>query len=186
MKTLSTTFFSTLFMMMSSVVYAGFPTPNAGAMVTFGTPVAGAATVVPVPALSSGLLIGLGLLLLVIGVRVLKQHNTLHRPLVFALMSAGLAIGGLGVERVIATSVIYIGVENDICSNGTTTVDMSDVDQGNRGSLANFCESKVLTIISYDLPCPENEWVIANGDTNTEIQPQTEVTLNRCPNPQEG
>jgi hypothetical protein len=202
-RSLNTALLLSVFAIASSSAFAGSPTPNLGATVTFGTPTAApggpgapgapgapsagaaaAAAAMQVPALSDGLLMGLGFLLAVAGVRVIKRRPSLRRPLAWALVGSGVTLTGLGVDSTMATSVIAVQPEQDICSGGQKTVSMSDVDlAGNRGSLLNSCESNELTILAYSLPCPQEQWIISNGDVGTVVQPSTEVELNRCPLP---
>lgn len=135
--------------------------------------------VAAVPTMSSSLMIGLGLLLAIIAARALKQYGGVTKLLCLVTLGGGLAIGGIGVERSMAT-ISFTDDVGDICEGGTAMV--TDVREGGEPSLIeNNCESTTYEIISYHLHCSPGEQIVANGDVGTTHAPGSTAILNTCP-----
>jgi len=134
---------------------------------------------VAVPTMSNSLMIGLGLLLAVIALRVLKQRDDAARVLSVALLGGGLLIGSLGVERSMAT---FSGVNTEpggVCDGGTQEIVTGRAFDENY--LENTCETTPIQIKSYQLPCSSAEQITYNGDVGTVIPAGENVRLNVCP-----
>jgi hypothetical protein len=132
-----------------------------------------------VPTMSSSLMIGLGLLLAIIALRALKQYGGTAKLLCLITFGGGLAVGGIGVERSLATqsSTSFLG---NVCEGGSATVD--DVrENGEPSTIFNDCDSTTFEIISYHLHCPPGVQIKANGDVGTTHAPGSTAILNTCP-----
>lgn len=114
----------------------------------------GPASVTAVPALTPAMMIGLGILLAVIAVRVLRKSGFAQRVASLLLIGGAGVVGGLGVERTIATHVLNTSdaVGGD-CDSATIVVEyQGSVDGRFDSNLTNSC-SIDLEILDYDLLC---------------------------------
>jgi len=164
---------ATLFGLLPSLAFAGSPT------VTLG-PFAGA-SVTPVPALSDGLLIALGVVLAVVALRTIRQKLVYQKVLSVVLLGCGLVIGGMGVERTVATTTTPILPESDLCSGATGDVNLNR-GETNPTLIQNTCESQVLEVLSYSgMSCTPEQQITIDADVGDTLEPGQTVTLNYCP-----
>jgi hypothetical protein len=102
----------------------------------------------PVPFMDSSLLIVLGIMLLVISYRFLRQNKTAHKVLSVVLLGGGLAVGGLGVEKSVAVGPTIKMVAPD-CESTVISF------EGREPTVIdNDCTAE-LTILSIDVTLPE-------------------------------
>ncbi len=86
--------------------------------ITSGVSLQPVASAAAVPALGSGLLIVLGLLLAVIAARTLRSDKTAQKLLSVAVLGGGLMLSGLGVDRALAAIAISEAIiSGDGCTN---------------------------------------------------------------------
>lgn len=78
-------------------------------------PAASASSASVIPALSSGLLIVLGLLLAVIAAKTLRSKKTAQKLLSVAVLGGGLLLSGLGVDHVLAT-ILELKISGEGCT----------------------------------------------------------------------
>lgn len=116
-----------------SLASAGVPSASVIVGPPSATAAAAAAAVVAVPTLTDSLLVVLGLLLIVVAVRTLQSQRGAHKLLSVLVLGGGLVVGGVGVERAVAS--ITVTASGDVC-----TADGSiPYDPGVYSSLGNGC-----------------------------------------------
>ena len=129
----------------------------------------------PVPTMTDGLLIALGLLLAVIAIRALKGQLVHQKILSVLLLGGGLLVGGLGVERSFATQVPVVPVANECEVGGTAALESAGRSDN---KFTNSCE-EAMTITAYSLGCGEAEEVEVTP-VGTSIEPDETVSINYC------
>lgn len=128
-----------------------------------------------VPTMTDGLLITLGLLLMVIAARTFAANRNYQKIASIALLGGGLAVGGLGVERTLATQA-PVTPSGSECSNGGSTV-IQEVFRSDT-QFTNGCPN-VMTITGYDLPCTEGD-LIDRAPVGTSVNPDETISLSYC------
>ena len=162
------------FSLLPAMAFAGTASPS----VMLG---AGGLATTPVPALSDGLLIALGLLLAVIALRTIRQKVVYQKILSFTLLACGLVVGGMGVERSVATTATPIMEESNLCGGGTANISFTR-GISNPTMVQNSCETTVLEVLGYTgLPCAEQDQVVTNAGIGDTFGPGETVSLNHCP-----
>lgn len=136
---------------------------------------------VGIPTLTPTMTIALGLLLIVVGMRFLKQHGGAQKVLSLLLMGGGLALGLVAVERPQASSFGFFE-GSTACNGGQQSIGpgsaFADID------LENGCNATNLTIVAYDnYPCTAAEQIKSDADIGDTIRPGEFGRLNRCPVP---
>lgn len=148
----------------------------------------GPASVTAVPALTPAMMIGLGILLAVIAVRVLRKSGFAQRVASLLLIGGAGVVGGLGVERTIATHVLNTSdaVGGD-CDSATIVVEYQGrVDGRFDSNLTNSC-SIDLEILDYDLLCSDGASFNDNGSpVGTIVAEGEQVPVAYCELPQLG
>ena len=156
----------------SSAVFAG-----PGGSISFApTSLLGAATAVPT--MTDGLLIALGLMLVVIAVRAVKGQLAYQKFLGVLLLGGGLLVGGLGVDRTMATQVPVTPSENECTQGGTVALEFSGRSDN---KFSNGCDA-AMTITAYNLGCGPGLEVEVTP-VGTSIEPGVTVGINYCSSP---
>ena len=141
-----------------------------------GTPGGGTVTLGPasptaVPAMTPAMMVGLGLLLAVIALRVLRKSGVAQRVMSFLLLGSAGVVGGLGVERTIATNTLETGGSD--CNSPTIVLTYAQVEERPDTVVTNGC-SIDLEIVGYDLTCPDGYVFNDNGSPVGTIVPAGE------------
>ncbi len=163
----------------SSMAYAGSSTGVTLGPPGGGPPGGGGGVTAAVPAMSTALMIAMGLLLAVIALRFLKQKGATQKVLSIAFLSGGLVLAGLGVDQATATTTASIPEVSDLCSGATELVSGGRSGQGG-GQLMNGCDSATLEVKSYQLNCPPEAQLVTDAGVGAQIAPGLTVTLNQC------
>jgi len=153
----------------SSAVFA-----QAGGSISFApTSSLGAATAVP--AMTDGLLIALGLMLIVIAIRAYQGRLAYQKFLSVLILGGGLLVGGLGVDRTLATQVPVTPSENECTQGGTVALESSGRSDN---KFSNACDA-AMTITAYNLGCGPGLEVEVTP-VGTSIEPGVTVGINYC------
>ncbi|MFT4518821.1 MAG: hypothetical protein ACI9JM_001206 [Halioglobus sp.] len=133
----------------------------------------GAATAVPT--MTDGILIALGLMLVVIALRAFQGQQASQKFLSVLILGGGLLVGGLGVDRTLATQSPVTPTENE-CTQGGTVALNEGFRSGNK--FTNNCPA-AMTITAYNLPCPGVD-VVQVTPVGTSIESGVTVDINYC------
>ncbi|HBO12920.1 MAG TPA: hypothetical protein DD491_09070 [Halieaceae bacterium] len=125
-----------------------------------GTVTLGPASPTAVPAMTPAMMVGLGLLLAVIALRVLRQSGAAQRVMSFLLLGSAGVVGGLGVERTIATNTLETGGSD--CNSPTIVLTYAQVEERPDTVVTNGCTID-LEIVGYNLSCPGGYTFNDNG-----------------------
>lgn len=128
-----------------------------------------------VPTMTDGILIALGLMLVVIALRAFQGQLASQKFLSVLILSGGLLVGGLGVDRTLATQSPVTPSENE-CTQGGTVALESSFRLGNQ--FTNGCPA-AMTITAYNLACPSVDQVEVTP-VGTSIEPGVTVGINYC------
>jgi exosortase sorting signal-containing protein len=128
-----------------SISQAGTPTPSIPVDIVVRPADAVAAAATAVPTLSQNLLIALGLLLAVIALRTLQRQQGAKKLLGLVILGSGMAIGGAGIERTIASGTSI--PNGDICTAGGKVPYFA---QFENQIFSNFCPNDMV-ITNYEM-----------------------------------
>ncbi|MFK7977115.1 MAG: hypothetical protein AB8C02_13355 [Halioglobus sp.] len=134
---------------------------------------------ISIPTMTQNMSIALGLLLVVVGLRFLKQYGAAQKVLSVLLVGGGLALGALSVERPHASAFgVFDG--GDACNGGPQSLNV-----GNAFAITGFengCAATDITIVAYNnYPCLAADQVKDDADVGDVISAGDTATLNRCP-----
>lgn len=132
-----------------------------------------------IPTMSQNMMIALGVLLAVIGLRFLQQKGGAQKMLSLLLLGGGLTLGGFAVEKTQATDAGFSD-GGTACGGGQESQSIRDPIGG--GLLFNSCSATDLVVVAYNgYPCSASEQIKANADVGDTIRVGESGTLNRCP-----
>lgn len=137
-----------------------------------------------VPAMSNSLLIVLGLLLAVIAFRTLKGRAGYQKALSVVLLGGGLVVGGMGVERTIATTSVYAGKGG--CESGDTiSFDANNPSDNRSVYFYNECKGPV-TLVDIRVRCNPGWTYMPEAPEGTKVDAQSSAQLPWCQMPPPG
>lgn len=143
-----------------------------------GGVVLGPVSATAVPTLTPAIMIALGGMLAVIGLRVLRQHGGAQKVVSVALLAGGALVGGFGVDRTLATGAVPLS--NADCDAATITVNYQRNVTDQQNAVSNQC-GRDLQVKEYPFSCPELSVFIDNGaPVGTVIPDGAEQTVGYC------
>lgn len=143
-----------------------------------GSVVLGPVSATAVPTLTPAIMIALGGMLAVIGLRVLRQHGGAQKVVSVALLAGGALVGGFGVDRTLATGAVPLS--NADCDAATITVNYQRNVTDQQNAVSNQC-GRDLQVKEYPFSCPAPSVFIDNGaPVGTVIPDGAEQTVGYC------